>query len=187
MYSHRHTDTDTNGHWLWTVGFQHPNGEWEPESDHSSEESARQRVHYLNGGTDHDQRNDEPTALANHQGDIEVAEQVEPVNPYPKTKHPGHELPCSICDGQVKAYEEGDASGYARGKAERDAEVERLKGIVVSQRAEMVNNHTLQAERDEVVADLLEACEFLIRHEENGDLESVDFEAIRQAIAKAVA
>ena len=35
--------------------------------------------------------------------------------------------------------------------------------------------------------DLLEACEFLIRHEENGDLESVDFEAIRQAIAKAVA
>jgi hypothetical protein len=40
------------GEVLWTVGFYKPNGEWEPESDHSTEESAAKRVHYLNGGRD---------------------------------------------------------------------------------------------------------------------------------------
>lgn len=36
---------------LWTVGFYSPNGKWNPESDHRSQESAAERVHYLNGGT----------------------------------------------------------------------------------------------------------------------------------------
>jgi len=35
---------------LWTVGFYAPDGEWIPESDHDSKESAARRVHYLNGG-----------------------------------------------------------------------------------------------------------------------------------------
>lgn len=35
---------------LWTVGFYDPKGEWEPESDHKSSESAANRVHFLNGG-----------------------------------------------------------------------------------------------------------------------------------------
>ncbi len=35
---------------LWTVGFYKPDGEWEPESDHSSKENAAERVHWLNGG-----------------------------------------------------------------------------------------------------------------------------------------
>ena len=35
---------------LWTVGFYSPDGQFHPESDHESEESARERVHYLNGG-----------------------------------------------------------------------------------------------------------------------------------------
>lgn len=35
---------------LWTVGFYKPDGKWEPESDHSSEEEAAARVNYLNGG-----------------------------------------------------------------------------------------------------------------------------------------
>ena len=37
---------------LWTVGFYSPDGEWHPDSDHSSKEEAAQRVHYLNGGKD---------------------------------------------------------------------------------------------------------------------------------------
>ncbi len=36
---------------LWTVGFYGPNGKWNPESDHDSEEEAAKRVHYLNGGS----------------------------------------------------------------------------------------------------------------------------------------
>lgn len=40
---------DTPG--LWTVGFYDPSGKWHPESDHSSQESAAERTHYLNGGT----------------------------------------------------------------------------------------------------------------------------------------
>ena len=35
---------------LWTVGFYSPDGEWHPESDHESTESAAARVRYLNGG-----------------------------------------------------------------------------------------------------------------------------------------
>jgi hypothetical protein len=35
---------------LYTVGFYTPDGKWEPESDHSSEAKAAERVHYLNGG-----------------------------------------------------------------------------------------------------------------------------------------
>lgn len=35
---------------LWTVGFYKPDGQFEPESDHSSTEDAATRVHYLNGG-----------------------------------------------------------------------------------------------------------------------------------------
>jgi len=37
---------------LWTVGFYKPDGEWLPESDHSSKEDAAARVHYLNGGSE---------------------------------------------------------------------------------------------------------------------------------------
>lgn len=35
---------------LWTVGFYHPGGKWEAESDHRSREEAAKQVHYLNGG-----------------------------------------------------------------------------------------------------------------------------------------
>ena len=35
---------------LWTVGFYKPDGEWVPESDHGSEDAARQRVWSLNSG-----------------------------------------------------------------------------------------------------------------------------------------
>jgi hypothetical protein len=35
---------------LWTVGFYRPDGVFEPESDHSDEEEAAKRVHWLNGG-----------------------------------------------------------------------------------------------------------------------------------------
>lgn len=34
---------------LWTVGFYDPQGKWEPESDHSSEDAAADRVRWLNG------------------------------------------------------------------------------------------------------------------------------------------
>jgi hypothetical protein len=34
---------------LWTVGFYKPDGEWVPESDHSSSEGAAERAAYLNG------------------------------------------------------------------------------------------------------------------------------------------
>jgi hypothetical protein len=39
-------------HGLWTVGFYDPKGNWHPDSDHDSKESAGERVHYLNGGKD---------------------------------------------------------------------------------------------------------------------------------------
>ena len=45
MYVYKKTET-----WLWTVGFYTPSGEWIPESDHATKESAAERVHYLNGG-----------------------------------------------------------------------------------------------------------------------------------------
>lgn len=35
---------------LWTVGHYDPSGTFIPESDHSSAQSAAERVHYLNGG-----------------------------------------------------------------------------------------------------------------------------------------
>ena len=35
---------------LWTVGFYDPSGQWHPDSDHETRESAANRVHYLNGG-----------------------------------------------------------------------------------------------------------------------------------------
>ena len=34
---------------LYTVGFYDPKGNWCPESDHKTEVSAAERVHYLNG------------------------------------------------------------------------------------------------------------------------------------------
>ena len=37
-------------HNLWTVGFYDTKGNWHPDSDHESKESAREQVHYLNGG-----------------------------------------------------------------------------------------------------------------------------------------
>lgn len=36
---------------LFTVGFCDPSGKWHPESDHSNQEDAANRVHFLNGGT----------------------------------------------------------------------------------------------------------------------------------------
>lgn len=38
---------------LWTVGFYRPDGNWEAESGYASAEAAAERVHYLNGGSDH--------------------------------------------------------------------------------------------------------------------------------------
>ncbi len=35
---------------LWTVGFYHPDGKWEPETDHEIAEEAAERVAWLNGG-----------------------------------------------------------------------------------------------------------------------------------------
>ena len=34
---------------LWTVGFYNPQGEWVPESDHTSKDDAAARVAWLNG------------------------------------------------------------------------------------------------------------------------------------------
>jgi len=34
----------------YTVGFYKPDGEWEPESDHPTDEAAAKRVAWLNGG-----------------------------------------------------------------------------------------------------------------------------------------
>jgi hypothetical protein len=35
---------------LYTVGFYTPNGKWEPESDHKTQEEAANQVNWLNGG-----------------------------------------------------------------------------------------------------------------------------------------
>ena len=35
---------------LWTVGFYAPDGTWHPDSDHTTENDARIRVNWLNGG-----------------------------------------------------------------------------------------------------------------------------------------
>lgn len=45
-----HVKSDTN---LWTVGFYDPDGKWHPESDHSYEIDATDRVAELNGGRPH--------------------------------------------------------------------------------------------------------------------------------------
>lgn len=37
---------------LWTVGYWQPDGVWDAESDHSTDEAARIRVSWLNGGMD---------------------------------------------------------------------------------------------------------------------------------------
>lgn len=37
--------------YVYTVGFYDPEGDFHPESDHESRDSAAARVHYLNGGT----------------------------------------------------------------------------------------------------------------------------------------
>lgn len=34
---------------LWTVGFYDPTGKWHTDSDHRTQESAAERVAYLNG------------------------------------------------------------------------------------------------------------------------------------------
>jgi hypothetical protein len=49
VYIHSETNSET-GAWLYTVGFYDPSGKFIPESDHDSEKSAAERVHYLNGG-----------------------------------------------------------------------------------------------------------------------------------------
>ena len=36
---------------LWTVGFYHPDGRWEAESDHPTREKAAERVAWLNGSS----------------------------------------------------------------------------------------------------------------------------------------
>lgn len=44
---------------LYTVGFYRPNGKWEPESDHDSIAKAAARVHYLNGGQEQEDSDDD--------------------------------------------------------------------------------------------------------------------------------
>ncbi len=51
MYVYIESEHNTNGS-LWTVGFYSPDGKWHPESDHETQESAAERVHYLNGGNE---------------------------------------------------------------------------------------------------------------------------------------
>jgi hypothetical protein len=50
MYVYIHSDTDSRGNWLWTVGFYDPAGKWHAETDHDNKEAAAERVHWLNGG-----------------------------------------------------------------------------------------------------------------------------------------
>jgi hypothetical protein len=42
---------------LYTVGFYSPNGVWYSDSDYINQEEAAQRVHWLNGGGDANERN----------------------------------------------------------------------------------------------------------------------------------
>lgn len=46
MYVHRHLPLEG----CWTVGFYSPDGEWEPVSDHDTEQAAAAEVVRLNGG-----------------------------------------------------------------------------------------------------------------------------------------
>jgi hypothetical protein len=41
---------------LWTVGFYTPDGRWQSESDHDSREEAAERVAWLNGSVDINER-----------------------------------------------------------------------------------------------------------------------------------
>lgn len=36
---------------LWTVGYYGPDGKWNAESDHETEDGAAERIHYLMGGS----------------------------------------------------------------------------------------------------------------------------------------
>lgn len=47
--SYYYIQSERGDHPLWTVGHDHGDG-FEPESDHSKEEDAAARVHWLNGG-----------------------------------------------------------------------------------------------------------------------------------------
>ena len=51
MYVYRRVP-DGPGHYLYTVGFFHPDGTWEPESDWETRDEAALRVRFLNGGND---------------------------------------------------------------------------------------------------------------------------------------
>ncbi len=85
-------------------------------------------------------------------------------NPYPKIDH-GE---CSICKGQRRAWEEGNASGYAKGKA-RHAEI--IKELVEAaskittlgyMTSEDAGNLTLlveETEIEELLYDLRQAIE----------------------------
>lgn len=48
MYVYREV-REGPGCWLYVVGFYSPDGEWHPESDHSTAVEAAARVSYLNG------------------------------------------------------------------------------------------------------------------------------------------
>ncbi len=50
MYVYIESEHNQYGNSLKTVGFYSPDGKWHPESDHETNESAAERVHYLNGG-----------------------------------------------------------------------------------------------------------------------------------------
>ncbi len=79
MYVYKHTDTDQNGQWLWTVGYYEPNGEWQSESDHSSEDAARDRVHYLNGGSQPELLEAAIAAVNSDSGNMRTAEGRRPI------------------------------------------------------------------------------------------------------------
>ena len=46
----------SKGEAVWTAGHYNPAGKWVPESDHSSDESAAARCHWLNGGAAADEQ-----------------------------------------------------------------------------------------------------------------------------------
>lgn len=46
---------------LWVVGFYDPQGKWHADSDYALRESAAQRVHWLNGGSNNNGQNEECT------------------------------------------------------------------------------------------------------------------------------
>jgi len=50
MYVYMLSESDGQGHRLYTVGYYDPRGNWIPESDHEDKEAAARRVSFLNGG-----------------------------------------------------------------------------------------------------------------------------------------